>query len=297
MTKIDNKSIITKKARKKFFSENIALNLIRYNPKSDMLKAYWNTYHCSEVIWTTDRVKLKTTYCKNRWCPTCQSIRVATLLTAYETALSGLNDCYFVTLTRPTVTAEELPLQIKRMNDCWRSLYKKGNQQKRQMKGCRKSECTLTKGRYHFHYHVVVQGKENAQWLLDEWLQRNPESNKLGQNVKECDNMKMIELFKYVTKLSFKTKTSSKSHQFKALDTIFRAMKGKRVYNSFGIKRIDENNINDDKVDISDIQVQLFAWYKTDWFNKKTAEPLTNYSPEPDIQDWFHVHNDDYGEP
>lgn len=317
MAKIGNNSIITKKAKKKYFSENISLNLINYNPNSILKKAYWNTYHCSKILWTIDKIDFRSTYCKNRWCPTCQSIRVAVLLKQYQSALNNLDDCYFVTLTRPTVEAHELPEQIKSMNECWRAIYKRANRNKMKLKGCRKSECTLTKGKYHFHFHVVVQGKSNAYWLLMEWLDRNPTSKRIGQDVKRCDEMKMIELFKYVTKLSFNVNENRKqntkrqkkkpkpikkskkeikirkAHEFKALDTIFTAMKGKRVYNSFGIPKISEDCVTDDKIEYSDLRVELFHWYKTDWYSVKTEEPLTNYKPPKEIEDWFYYESDE----
>ena len=296
-TKIKRKIDLTKKARKKYFSGGIALNLIRYNPDSLLKKSYWNTFYCSASLYKKAENDFRTKYCKNRWCPTCQSIRVAKLIIEYKEALNNLTDTYFITLTKPTVFAEDLPERIKYMNTEWRKISELARKQKKQLKGVRKSECTLTKGKYHFHYHIICEGEENTKWIYDQWMKRNPDSSKKAQEVKKCDEFKLIELFKYVTKLSFSTSQKNKkgevravkpAHLFKALDTIFTAMKGKRVYNAFGIsKTINENNIGDDDIkEIIDKEKNLYTWYVHDWIND-LGELLSGYTPPDKIVDYF----------
>lgn len=291
MAKVVINSELANKARKKYLSANIALNLIQYNKESKLIKSYWNSFHCREVVYYEEETKsIKSTYCKNRWCPTCQSIRVAKLINEYKDALDNLENTYFVTLTKPTVEEFQLPDRIKEMNDTWRLIHELSRKKKMRLKGVRKAECTLTKGKYHYHYHVIVEGESNAEWLLNEWLKRNTDSSRRGQCVKRCDEMKLIELFKYVTKLSFKAKSKiSKAYEFKCLDVIFRAMHGKRVYNAFGIKKINEDNVSNDNLD-NVLASKLYSWIKSDWMNKY-GHYLTGYEPDIDESDYFSLEN------
>jgi len=301
-TKIERKIDLKKKARKKYFSAGISLNLIRYNPDSILIKSYWNTFHCSASLFKRAENDYRTKYCKNRWCPTCQSIRVAKLIIEYSEALNNLQDTYFITLTKPTVIAEDLPARIKYMNTEWRKISELARQQKRKLKGVRKSECTLTKGKYHFHYHIVCEGVENTKWILDQWMKRNPDASRKAQDVRKCDELKLIELFKYVTKLSFSTTEKNKNgevravkpaHLFKALDTIFTAMRGKRVYNAFGIdKTINEDNISDDDMqNVTNIKMNLYVWYHHDWVNHY-GHLLSGYEPPEKIVNYFNMSTD-----
>ena len=79
-----------KRARKKFTSLAIATHLAEENPDSPLLKSYERSKHCMETLTPNAEGKLTAHYCKNRWCPVCQSIRIAksdtyTHLRAHET--------------------------------------------------------------------------------------------------------------------------------------------------------------------------------------------------------------------
>ena len=80
------------------------------------------------------------------------------------------------------------------------------------------------------------------------------------------------------TKKTEKTKTI----YIKALDTIFTAMQGLRVYQNMGIKKVTE--------DIDELQSQtivdlmkaerMWNWIDCDWIDKDTGECLTGYTPD-----------------
>ena len=52
----------------------------------------------------------------------CSSIRIATLINGYSPQLLELKEPYFVTLTAPTVLADELPQRIKHFGDIFRKI-------------------------------------------------------------------------------------------------------------------------------------------------------------------------------
>ena len=67
----DNKSILIKRARAKYFTLGLMFGLVEL--KSELKKSYWNTYYCASTI-EHDGNKLKSKYCKNRWCLVCNRI-------------------------------------------------------------------------------------------------------------------------------------------------------------------------------------------------------------------------------
>lgn len=175
MDKVSKKEALTRKARKKYLSQNLASLLIGDNPESPLIKSYRNSFYCSETLSDMDGEGLRSShYCKNRWCPLCQSIRTATLINHYHGQLSALPDPYMVTLTAPTVTAQGLKRQINRFRETWRKvLHDDCRKAGYRMRGIRKTECTSRpNGHYHYHYHVLVSGRSESLRMVDSWLRR-----------------------------------------------------------------------------------------------------------------------------
>lgn len=231
-----------KRARKKFTSLAIATHLLEANPDSFLAKSYERSTHCTGTLTPNAEGRLVAHYCKNRWCPVCLSIRIAVLINGYKPQLDKLKDPYFVTLTRPSCTAKELPLQIKRMGDAFRKI--KHRKSMRNVPGLRKAECTTRPGgRYHYHFHIIIEGKENAEYLIKSWLKLNPGSVLKAQDMHKADCSSMERLFKYFTKLLAKDKDGDlHMMDFRMLDVIFRALHGKRIFQPFGgLSRVSED--------------------------------------------------------
>lgn len=277
-------SVDKKRARKKFTSLAIATHLAEENPNSPLFKSYERSKHCMETLTPNGEGRLTAHYCKNRWCPVCQSIRIAVLINGYKPQLEKLKDPYFVTLTRPTCTAEELPWQIKRMGIAWRKLkHRKGLQQ---AKGIRKAECTTRPdGLYHYHFHIIIEGKENAEYLIKSWLELNPDSDRKGQDMRPADCSSMIELFKYFTKLLAKDKAGNRHMMdYKRLDVIFRALSGKRIYQPFGgLTMVSEDIEDEDLKATREIAEQVYQWVMNDWYGTEEGDALTNYEPSQSL--------------
>ena len=174
---------------------------------------YWDAWHCRRVI-LQQGDKLKSSLCRRRWCQTCSRIKTAELLHAYKQPLLDLGALYFVTLSAPNVKENQLRPEIKKLIKGFQRI--KDNMRKNygmKINGMRKIEVTYSKKRndYHPHFHLIMQGKEEAELLLKLWLsQFNSASNK-GQNIKPvtANEKSFIELFKYASKDAVNDKTSA----------------------------------------------------------------------------------------
>lgn len=284
-----------KRARKKFASHHISKSLIKANPDSPLLNSYIRTLACSGVLQPDEEGILHAHYCKNRWCPVCQSIRIATLINGYKPQLEALADPYFVTLTRPTCTADELPYQIKLMNKIFRQI--KQRRAFRNVSGIRKAECTTRPDDlYHYHFHIIIEGKENAECLIKSWLELNPESHFDGQDMKKADCGSLIELFKYFTKLFAKDQNTGERlpMDFKRLDIIFQALSGKRIFQPFGkMSPVTEDIPEEGRLttELKDLATQSYKWVLNDWYGFDTGTPLTGYEPSEGFIHLFDIDN------
>lgn len=193
--------ISIKKEKERALSYYTAKQLIKYNPDSKLIKSYKNTCYCATKKRKvknrkTGEVEIKTKYCKNRWCFICNNIRMAVNISHYLPQLEEMENPYFVTLTLPTCTAEELPERIKYFEATWRKIYNRShekrvkeiNEKDIRLNGVRSMECTLRPdGMYHYHMHLIIEGRINAEWLVQKWLKINKKANGEAQDFREID--------------------------------------------------------------------------------------------------------------
>jgi hypothetical protein len=121
-----------------------------------------------------------------------------------------------------------------------------------------------------------VSNRNVAEIILEQWLKVYPEATREAQDIRPADKGAIIELFKYFSKIITKG-----SIYPEPLDTIFRAMYQRRVFQPVGIKKITE--------DIEELQSEIYAdlieaertwtWIENDWIDKQTGEMLTGYEP------------------
>lgn len=276
--------ILKKRQWSKFVSKGIALSLMHYNPKSDLFKSYKNSSYCSEVLRTDENSKLTSTYCKNKWCLTCGRIKTGRLINGYFYELEKLKQAVFVTLTLPTVVGDDLPKRIAEMEKEWRLLYNQTKKAKfkkafESFKGVRKAECTIRPNdHYHYHFHFILEGYEQAKWLIEQWLKRFPEANRGAQNIKiisKNNNSAYNEIFKYTFKAEVKASNKVNAERY---DLVFRALKGKRTIQAFGgIKSISEDFTEDDLtngITLEGRPNEIFKWCVDDWYGRKEGEAL-----------------------
>jgi hypothetical protein len=108
--------------------------------------------------------------------------------------------------------------------------------------GIRKLECTYNakENTYHPHFHFLISGKVPAMLLVNAWLQEFPEARRSAQHYTKGTKKTIKEIFKYFTKLVTKTydekgNTVNKRVDISAMDIIFTAIRGLRVYQPMGI--------------------------------------------------------------
>lgn len=226
-----NVNVLKKRALKKFVSNEIMYPLI--NLHSSLEAPYWNTAkRCSNTL-LQDGQKVTGHYCNGRWCLVCCAIRTAKMINEYlPVLLKEINDPYFVTLTIPNVSGEDLREAVRRM--IYTIIKVQHNFRHRKdfrLKGIRKIECTYNSETDldHPHIHLYISGRKAGEELINAWLRCYPEANRAAQDIRPADRGSLIELFKYTTKIVTGKNLIKQGDQVeininpRALDTIFRA--------------------------------------------------------------------------
>ena len=212
-------------------------------PDKLIKKKYWNTYHCNRVLLQEGNT-FKGSLCRKRWCAHCCRIKTAEMTNGYKQPLQELGALYFITLTRPNVKARQLSAEIKKMTKGFQRI--KDNLRKNygiKLNGIRKIEVTYNEieDTYHPHFHFI-QSDYNASMKLQElWLAQFSNAKLIAQDVRAINTNNddsFIELFKYATK---ETTKSGKQYTGEVLHTIYSALEGKRIYQTYGkLKKFKE---------------------------------------------------------
>lgn len=280
---INTRETLRKRAKAKFFTNALTKQLATL--KSPLQKSYNNTiFGCSNVL-VQNGEKITGKYCNNRWCLVCNRIRTAKLICGYKETLQNLPDLQFLTLTIPSVPAETLKETLENMAKTFNTILKTLNRKYKRsgssetLKGLRKIECTVKVANKmnHPHFHVLISGYENALNIKREWLKHYPTAEPYLQNIRKADNNTFMELFKYYTKI-----TTNKVVYIELLDVIFQAMRNKRVYQPFGIKKCVTEDIEKLQAQITDLEAaeKIWMWEESDWIEHETGECLTGYEPD-----------------
>jgi len=269
---------LTRRAKAKFVTLGLSFPLIDLD--SPLKKSYWRTYYCTSVL-LQEGHKITSQYCNNRWCIVCNRIRTAKMINKYyPVIINEVQDRHFVTLTIPNVQGKRLRQVIEGMILNFQKI--KDNMRNRdgvKIKGIRKIEVTYNPGRndFHPHFHLVMEGRAQAEQLLREWLIRYPKAVEYAQDVRPADHNSIIELLKYTAKLINKndyTKLDTGEIRIgihaKALDTIFQALYRKRTYQGFGIRIKLNEDVSELKSEVfeeimSDIDVWKWDQDNSDW--------------------------------
>lgn len=269
--------------------------------KEDVLAlgSYWNTYYCQNRIIEADG-RSYGRYCKNRFCTLCCSIRKAELVNKYLPIIQTWENAYFVTLTVKAVKQDQLKRAIRKIlkgfteiKDKHRKRWQRHNGRK--LKGVRSLECNFNpKAKtYNPHLHLIVDSRETAELLINEWLKKWKAggTNRYAQNMKEIYSAEtgLIEIIKYGSKiftepdLDKKSKSGMPSQIYvAALETIFSAMKGVRIFDRFGFNTGQENNdlteepLSNTKL-VVDFKEFEFDATKSDWVSNSGDEVLSGY--------------------
>jgi plasmid rolling circle replication initiator protein Rep len=299
---LSNNKTLKGKAKRKTITQSLMRNLIDIaKEKEDVLAlgSYWNTYYCQNRIIEADG-RSYGRYCKNRFCTLCCSIRKAELVNKYLPIIQTWEKAYFVTLTVKAVKEDQLRRAIRKMlkgfteiKDKHRKRWQRRNG--RRLKGVRSLECNFnpkTKT-YNPHLHLIVDSKETAEILINDWLKKWKAggTNKYAQHMEQIYNAEsgLIEIIKYGSKIFTEPDLDKKSESgmpsqiyLAALETIFSAMKGVRIFERFGFNNgqetdeIENNLLSKTKL-VTDYKEFEFDPAKSDWVNTCNDEVLSGY--------------------
>ena len=299
---ISNK--LEKRAKSKHFGTRMALGLV--NLVSPLQKGYWRTYNCSDIL-NIEGQKVKTQrFCKARWCPTCSRIQTGIMLNRFMPVFPlYFPNPYLVTLTARNVKGQDLKEEVDRylktlgniVRTIKANLKRKG--QLEDLKGLRKLEITwnATRNDFHPHFHLVVNSEEIANEFKRLWLRANPTKAKEdAQDIRKANEESLKEIFKYLTKLTFKNKTTGKKSIYPpyVLDTIFQALKNRRTFDTYQIPEINhEVEIPQEEIleDLQPVQEPRSYYYETapywNWYEVYTGQPLVEYKELKEVEDIF----------
>lgn len=291
-----------KRARSKFISIKFSIYLLKGNPVSPLVKSYWSTYHCCHELVVNNAGNLIGKYCKARWCLTCNRIRTALIILGYGPQLRNLQDLQFMTLTAATCTKEELPERINLFQKIWASILHRNRNdcqlgRGRVLIGLRKCECTgRPDGMYHYHFHLLIEGLENAEWVLGQWKKRvvaaGLKISDSAQDIRAADEDSLMELAKYSTKIVTKQKGKddylATSEQ---LDWIFQCLRGRRTYQPFGGLSMVEEEFEDEDLIGQQLpggfEGRVWQWINRDWVSEY-GELLTGFVPSESEERLYH---------
>lgn len=292
-----------KKARKKWVTQRINSPLIELN--SSLKKYYGRAYGCSSVLYQEGK-SVSTRYCNCRTCLTCNGIRTYLYIKHYSDQILSFREPQFVTLTAPTIwslDSENLKLEIGSREASWRKIYdnsKKSYNGSINLKGLKAMEVTARPDEfYHIHFHFILDGLFNAEWLKVQWLRLYPNSKHYLQVIKPVTSEGgLLEVFKYGTKFFDIEKVTIDGKEVeryskvepRRTDTIMQALRSKRLISTFGgIRRLLDDDINKivEKVSISElaeIEYRIWRWVNdNDWFADDTGEKFSSFEPSDSL--------------
>lgn len=299
---IDNPSL-TNRAKRKTITRAMMLALIdvaKEKEEHERVQAYWNTYHCQNTMYSVGD-KLHGKYCKNRFCTVCLAIRKADTINRYYPELKKWKEPHFLTLTVKAVKEKSLKKWIDGMMRAFNLIKQKYYKRHQRGKGTlligvKSLECNFNpiKKTYNPHFHIIVASKEIGDMLKMEWMKLWTSKNTYhkAQHIRKVESMEhdLIETIKYGSKLftepdvkKKKTDNTPPKIYAYALDNIFVAMKGIRIFERFGFNLPQkEKTTSNTKFAENYIEWEFLA-NSTDWVNTETGECLTGFIQPPEL--------------
>lgn len=284
---------INKRAKAKFSQDPLIDELQKLD--SPLKEKYNDSHFCASVLHKKGN-KLVSRYCKHRWCKICNRNRTGKLINAYSESINAIKDKQFVTLTIPNVIGDLLRKSIQGMIKTIQKIQDKRRKLKLPLfRAIRKLECTYNVecNNYHPHFHFIIDGEDNGNQLIQEWLKYYPDSNIKGQDIRQAKEP--LELFKYFTKLTSNTgkkyingsKLIDEWAFPEALDVIFQSIQKIRIIQPMGgikyvsdeIEELQAEEMDETLIDKGDSNDYFFIWSGENWFNPYTGELFSSYKP------------------
>ena len=256
-------------AKLKSESEPILRALI--DLKSPLERSYTRALFCGNQLEQVGPSKFKGQYCKQRFCQACLIRRRARLRNEYLNPLKLLPNLSHVILTAPTVDAESLPYEIIRRKGIMKKISDTLRKRKQPILGIRVLEVTHEpyQDKYNPHNHLLIDGEANANLIMHEWLKRMPEAKLEAQTIREIQDEETEIILSYITK-----GVVDLSSNIQALDAIFRATQGSRIFQPLGSIRKVVPPKADEIKEATESSHNIFRWdkHEKNWVDRDTGE-------------------------
>lgn len=286
----EEKQRLLKRAERKAKSLPMFQELIELDNNDKRQRQYERSLECANIIEVDRNGIIKTwNYCRHRLCPICHAIRQARYVDKYSPLVKGL-PLYFLTLTLPAIQTndtDELRKYISTMEEEFTRIIntiKKRNlrngERKKSVDAVRKIEVGYrVQHGYTPHLHVLVNGSEIAEQILDEWLSRFSDASPQGQELKSINAEEINEVFGYAIKLLVDRKRIPVVN----IDMIIAAMSGKREIQPYGrfrgVKVEEDPNKEATFYKDRTITPGNYVWDSGSgmWIEKETGELLVDF--------------------
>lgn len=252
------------KARRKAFQINLCKEVETFLKFESRERNYVTRARFCQSVITQDGENVRVNYCNSRICLTCERIRKAKRINAYLEPITNLKSPYFVTLTKVSVKSEDLRSTIEEMGESWRKIRKNFSKRKIKSSGIRTLEFNynLDTHKYNPHYHIVIDGKDNAELLKSLWLKQDSSLSKYANDIrmiKEPNKSTMLEVFGYVTKTIYKNKVYPK-----VIADSITALMDIRTIQTFGnVRKLVSDDVDELKsstLDFKNISIGKIEW-------------------------------------
>lgn len=167
------------------------------------------------------------------------AIKVATMINYISKESSS--ELYFVTLTIPNVSIDQLAESIVLMNKNFRSITTNKKYKTFETSYIKKIESTYndSTGEGHPHFHFIFKCNrgeidEFYEYLLKMWIKKYPKANRAAQNLKELDLSNPLKAAQEVATYTAKS-SNYLNHGYEVFKNFYRAFTGKSnlTFNGF----------------------------------------------------------------
>ena len=290
---------LKKRNRAKWIGQHI-IDALASIDDSPLHKSYVNSKYCSSVVMVEDG-RTRSTYCKNRWCLVCSRNKTGVMINRYEDAIRReIKEPYFVTLTNLNVCEADLSEEVSRFIKFRTSTNKRFYKRFQRAKSKGKSNPENYKMRavwglegtynhihndYNPHFHILIDGEEAANELVDCWLKTFPEADMQAQKVKPADEGSLLEVFKYSVKMLSEDILESKKKgkiYVRALDKLYQAFRGRMLIRSYNLSVEVNDEISEEEMEAYQFAENedmdgVYSWVGDNWYNMETGESLTTF--------------------
>lgn len=272
--------VLVNRANAKFLTQELLLALVEVRNQGLADKGINRALGCGAFI-KVSLDGIKSRFCGNRFCLVCNRIRTAQLYAMYEKPLTSLPDLHFVTLTIKNPTKDKLRACILAMYRDFKLLKDALRKQNIKLKGLRKLEITYNdrENTYHPHYHLIISGLNEAENLVQSWLDYNETASYKAQNIKKADESALKELFKYFTKLKSNNSYSEKI-TISALNHIINSITRVRIFQPVGIKA-QKTPVKQREINQEAFEPLFYDWDRDNWYDATGSPLLVNFKIYP----------------